>query len=142
MKYKIFVVDDHPIIREIYLQLIRRDATLEVIGQAATGEQALAGIGRLKPDLVLMDIGLPDLDGLEVMRLLLREQPTLSVLVISGQEQELYVERALASGAKGYMDKLGIATVLTTAIHAVLAGHVYIRVASRNKSATPTLPIG
>lgn len=124
--YKIFIVEDHPVIRDLYVHLIRRDPDLEVCGQAATGSQALAALATTTPDLVLVDVALPDMSGLEVLRRLLAGQPDLLVLVISGQEEELYARQALVDGAKGYVDKLGLAPVLSTAIHRIVAGGTYI----------------
>jgi len=84
MRHQIFIVEDHPIIREIYVQMIQRAPDLEVWGQATTGAQALAKITRDIPDLVLLDIALPEMNGIEVLRRLLAEHPDLLVLVISG----------------------------------------------------------
>lgn len=126
MRHQIFIVEDHPIIREIYVQLIQRVPDLEVWGQATTGVQALARVTRDIPDLVLLDIALPEMNGIEVLRRLLAEHPDLLVLVISGQEEDVYARQALLTGAKGYLDKLELAAVLPHAIHCVLNGGTYI----------------
>jgi DNA-binding NarL/FixJ family response regulator len=126
MRHQIFIVEDHPIIREIYVQLIQRAPDLEVWGQATTGAQALARVARDIPDLVLLDIALPEMNGIEVLRRLLDRHPDLLVLVISGQEEAVYARQALLAGAKGYLDKLELAATLTNAIHCILNGDTYI----------------
>jgi DNA-binding NarL/FixJ family response regulator len=144
MRYQIFIIEDHPIIREIYVQLIQRAPDLEVCGQAATGAQALTRVARVIPDLVLLDIALPEMNGIEVLRRLLAKHPDLQILVISGQEEAVYARQALLAGAKGYLDKLELAATLTTAIHCILNGDTYIsehmRQTIRNNDPTFLLP--
>jgi len=127
MKYRIFIVEDHPVIRDLYMQIINREADLEVCGTATTGAQALDKIPDLRPDLVLMDIGLPDTNGIEIIRRLLRMMPTLRTLVISGQDEEIYARHAFDVGAKGYLDKENLLISLRTAIHKILQGGLYYR---------------
>jgi len=133
MPYQIFIVEDHPVIRELYTHLLKRATDLVICGAATNGAQALAAISTVKPDLVLLDLGLPDMSGLEVLRELHRTYPTLAVLVVSGQGEALYAVPALQAGAQGYLDKLGLAETLLTAIYQVLNGEIFVTEQIRQK---------
>jgi len=123
---KIFIVEDHAVIRRGYVLLIKRRADLEVCGEAASGEDALNTIPVCDPDLVLIDVSLPGISGIDLVRRLKTTQPNLATLVISGHEESLFVEGVLAAGAKGYIMKEQAPDVLLDAIYQVLDGQQYI----------------
>jgi len=145
---KIFIVDDHPVFREGLGGLIRREGDLTVCGEADNAPQALEAVQRLKPELVLVDIGLPGRSGLELIKDLRAVSRDTAVLVISMHDETLYAERVLRAGARGYIMKQegpekmlqGIRHVLDGQIH--LSGKMSIRIldafsGDRDQSASP-----
>src|SRR5437870_3418296 len=145
---KIFIVDDHPIFREGLASLVRREPCLTICGEADDASQALTAIEKSKPDLVLVDIGLPGRSGLELIKDLRAVSRDTAVLVISMHDETLYAERVLRAGARGYIMKQegpekmlqGIRHVLDGQIH--LSGKMSIRIldafsGDRDQSASP-----
>lgn len=126
MKHRIFIVEDHPVIREAYKRLIRREPDLEIYGEAETGTAALVQIAETRPDLILLDVTLPDMSGIEVLKRLKASQPEVAVLIVSGQEEDLYARPAILAGARGYLDKFRLADVMTKAIRQILQGGFYV----------------
>lgn len=125
-KKQIFIVDDHPMMREGLAQLINHEADLAVCGEAGSSLEALDAIGKLKPDLVLADISLPDKSGLELIKDLLALHPKLSVLVISMHDESLHAERVLRAGGRGYIMKQEGGNKMMQAIRQVLSGQIYV----------------
>ncbi len=125
-KRKVFLVDDHPIVRQGLAQLINNEADLIVVGQGEDAYQSLRAIRDAKPDLVLVDVSLKDSDGIELLKELKSQSPDLPALVVSMHDESLYAERALRAGAGGYVMKQEPPQTLLTAIRAVLAGQVYV----------------
>lgn len=123
---RILVVDDHPIFREGLLQSIGRQPDMMVCGEAENGAQALASIGRLKPDLVVADLSLPGKSGFELVKDIQAIHPDLPVLVLSMHDESLYVERVLRAGARGYIMKHERPKKLLEAIRQVLGGRTYV----------------
>src|SRR5262249_52593168 len=117
---KIFIVDDHPVFRDGLVGLVKREPDLTVCGEADNASQALAAIERLKPDLVLVDIGLPGKSGLDLIKDLQAPHPETSVLVISMHDETLYAERVLRAGGRGYIMKPAWPEQLLRAIRHVL----------------------
>lgn len=134
MKSRIFVVEDHDIMREAYRVAIEVEPDLELCGMAGTAQEALDAIEAAAPDLVLVDVSLPGMSGLELIERLGQTHPGLPALVVSGHHGAIYAERALAAGARGYLDKKGIATVFLDAIHRVLEGEIYLSEDVRTRS--------
>jgi DNA-binding NarL/FixJ family response regulator len=126
MPYKIYIVEDHPAVRKVYAQVINREPDLEVIGEAATAIMALEQIPAMHPDLVLVDVSLPGMSGLELLSQLHTQVPELSALIISGHNEVLYAKQALQVGARGYLDKLGLVEIMIQAIRRVLSGEIYV----------------
>ena len=135
MPYKLFIVEDHPIIRSAYVRMIQRQPDLEVCGEAENASQALELIPHTAPDLVLVDISLPGMNGIELLNQLKALHPDLPTLVISGHEEALYAQLALQAGAKGYLVKAGLAEVMISAIRHILAGKSYFSDELRQKIA-------
>ena len=125
-KRKIFIVDDHPMMREGLRGLINREPDLLVSGEAENARKALALIEKSSPDLALMDITLPDKNGLELVKDLRSLQPKLPILALSMHDELLYAERMLRAGAKGYVNKHQPPEELLKAIRQVLAGRIYL----------------
>ena len=125
-KRRIFIVDDHAMFRDGLQQLIDREADLTVCGDAAEATKALEGIGKSKPDLVIVDISLSGKSGIDLIKAIKDEYEDLPVLVVSMHEESLYAERALRAGAMGYVMKQEPAKVVKTAIRKVLAGDMHL----------------
>ncbi len=123
---RILVVDDHPMMRQGLSQLICSEPDLAVCGEAGTAGQALDAVGRHKPDLALVDISLPDRNGLELIKDIHTLFPSLPVLVVSMHDESLYAERVLRAGGRGYVMKQTGGKVLMQAIRQVLAGQIYV----------------
>jgi DNA-binding NarL/FixJ family response regulator len=121
-KSQIFIVEDHQVMREAYQMLLEMEPDLEVCGTAATGEDALSALKATQPDLMLVDVSLPGMSGIELVQQLQTRYPTLPTLVISGHDETVYAEQALRAGAKGYLDKKGLSHIMLDAIRQVLDG--------------------
>jgi DNA-binding NarL/FixJ family response regulator len=125
-KSKVFLVDDHPILRQGLGKLINDQPDLAVCGEAEGPSDALEGIGRTKPDLVLMDLSLAGGDGIELCRQLQDRFNGVPVLVISMHDESLYAERCLRAGAMGYVMKQESPATVTAAIRKVLSGNIHL----------------
>jgi DNA-binding NarL/FixJ family response regulator len=142
---RVFLVDDHAIIRLGYVALIDREPDMEVCGQAGNAVQALAAIRQLQPDIVIADIGLEGMNGIEMVKHLKSEFPDLPVLVISMHDDTLYAERALAAGARGYLLKNIADTTMVGAIRQIRSGGFYLserinqRILTRFTAGRPTI---
>lgn len=121
---KILLVDDHPLMRRGQADLLIREPDLTVCGEAGTAREAMDAIPKLKPDLVLLDMALPDKDGLEVIKDIQALHPGLPVLAMSMQEESLYAPRVLRAGGRGYIMKAEGPERLAAAIRTILSGEV------------------
>jgi DNA-binding NarL/FixJ family response regulator len=125
-KKNIFIVDDHPLIRQGLAQLIDREADLIFSGEAGNAQDALQNIKRNNPDLVIIDINLKGSSGIDLTTTLVALYPKILILIISMNDEFLYVARVLKAGARGYLMKEEATTHVITAIRKVLSGEVYI----------------
>jgi DNA-binding NarL/FixJ family response regulator len=123
---QILIVDDHPMMREGLAVLIDHEPDLSVAAQADNAAQALQAIESMVPDLALVDISLPDRNGLELIKDLRTLHPDLPILVVSMHDETLYAERALRAGSRGYIMKQEGGKMLMQAIRQVLSGQVYV----------------
>ncbi len=123
---RILLVDDHPLLRQGIAQTIGHEPDLEVAGQASDAEEALAMFDEVAPDLVVTDISLPGMNGLELLKNLLTLHPDLPVLVVSRHDEELYAERAVRAGARGYVSKLAAGDQLVSAVRRVVRGGIHL----------------
>lgn len=126
MKVKILLVDDHAIVREGYRRLIEESEDLEVVGEAASGHEAVQRFGELSPAVTVMDISLPGMSGIEAARRMLVRRPDARVLVFSMHDDAIFVRRAFEAGVAGYITKTGAPEVLLDAVRAVAKGKRYL----------------
>ncbi len=123
---KILIVDDHPMVREGLAMRISSQRDLTVCGEAATEDEALAMVEKTQPDLMLVDISLKDGNGIDVIKRVKCEYPSVKMLVVSGYQESLYAERALRAGASGYLNKQESNDKVLEAIRTVIAGKRYV----------------
>jgi|SRR5215210_1459082 len=119
---RLLLADDHDLIRSGLRHMLSREQDLEVVGEATNGLEAVELCRRLKPDLVLMDVRMPEMDGLKASRQVKAEQPEVSVLVVSAYENPEYMFEALKAGAAGYVLKGSPNSQIIGSIHRVLEG--------------------
>jgi DNA-binding NarL/FixJ family response regulator len=129
---KIFIADDHALIREGLKRLVDSAPDLEVIGEAADGAQACTRVAALRPDVLLLDLSMPRMSGVEAARQITRECPDTKVLGLTVHEDPSYLRELLEAGAAGYVLKRSAPDELVSAIRSVAQGGVYVdpRVAS------------
>ncbi len=123
---RVLVVDDHQLVREGVKQILRTDAALEVAGEAASGDDALALVKKESFEVAVLDMSMPGLSGIQLIKRLKAERPRLRILVVSMHGEGQYAARALKAGASGYLTKDGTSSMLLTAIHKIAAGGVHI----------------
>jgi len=121
----ILLAEDHKIIREGVRMILELDADLEIVGEAQTGRHAVALAKQLRPAVVLMDIAMPQLNGLEATRQILTALPNTRILILSAHNDEAYIKNAMESGAAGFLLKESSARDLRRAIREVNKGHVF-----------------
>ncbi len=125
-KIRVLVCDDHTILREGIRLLLHAEPDLEVVGEAVDGRQAVEQARALKPDVILMDIAMPLLNGLEATKQIHRMDPNARVLVLTMYESDEYVAQMLEAGATGYVLKKVAGSELVYAIHAVHQGEAFL----------------
>jgi two-component system response regulator NreC len=126
MKIRLLLVDDHAVIRTGLRMLLGNETDVEIIGEAGTGGEALEAVRTLDPDVVLMDIGLPDMSGIEATRAIRSSHPRTAVVALTIHEDEEYFFKMLDAGALGYVPKRAAPEELLTAIRAAARGEVYL----------------
>jgi DNA-binding NarL/FixJ family response regulator len=119
---RVLIADDDDLMRAGLVELLTADAAIEIVGQAATGRQAVERTRRLAPDVVLMDVRMPDLDGIAATRELTRTAPGAKVLILTTFEQDDYIFGALHAGASGFLLKRARPEELIAAVHTIAAG--------------------
>ncbi|RJO63232.1 MAG: DNA-binding response regulator [Myxococcales bacterium] len=123
---KILLVDDHKIVREGLRSILKERTDMRIVGEADDGLDAIRKCREMKPDLVIMDISMKNMNGIEATRSILSENPTMKVLVLSMHTERKYIQNILAAGAAGYLLKNGILEELFKAIETIMSGKVYI----------------
>ncbi len=121
----ILVADDHELVRDGIKSRLEKRPGWKVCAMAANGREAVELALRLRPDVVLMDVGMKELNGLEAARQILKACPAIAVLVLTLQESDELIREALAAGVRGYILKTDAARLLTTAVEALLAGKTF-----------------
>jgi len=125
-KTRIVLADDHPIVLDGLRNLIRAEADFELVGEAASGLAALRVIRDKRPDVAVLDISMPELNGIVLSRRLVAEIPELSVLVLTLHEDRAYLNQAMEAGVRGYVLKRSAVENLVHAIRAVTVGGIYV----------------
>jgi DNA-binding NarL/FixJ family response regulator len=125
----VLLVDDHAVVREGYRRLLERHGDIVVVGEAADASGAYEMFCKLAPQIVVMDITLPGLSGIEAMRRMLDHVPATRVLIFSMHEEVIFARRALQAGAFGYVTKASAPSVLVEAVHTVASGRKYLSAA-------------
>jgi len=125
-KIRVFLADDHLILREGIRSLLGKVSDIEVVGEAGEGGETVAKVEQLVPDVVLMDITMPGMSGLEATKQIKRKYPQVKVLILTIHETNQYLSQMLQAGASGYVVKTTAASELISAIRAVHQGDVYL----------------
>jgi DNA-binding NarL/FixJ family response regulator len=133
-RIRVALVDDHPVVLAGITALLRAAPEITLVGEATSGEAALRLIAETTPDVVVIDVSLPDLNGLDLARRLATTCPTVRLLALTVHEDRAYVQPLLQAGAKGYLLKRSAAEDLVRAIRAVAAGGVYLDPAIAGKA--------
>jgi DNA-binding NarL/FixJ family response regulator len=123
---KVLLADDHSIVRAGLRRLVEESEDMEVVAEAADGRNAIQQIHKTRPDVAVVDISMPDMDGLEVISQLHHYYPKLPILVLTMHEEEQYVVRAIGAGAKGYITKRSAPEQLVKAIRRLNMGGRYL----------------
>jgi DNA-binding NarL/FixJ family response regulator len=134
-KIRVLIADDHELIRQGVRSILHSERGAQVVGEAATGLQAVEQTQKLKPDVVVMDLAMPELDGIEATRQIRAANPSTHVIVLTMHDSEIMVRRVLNAGASGYVLKSELANKLKTALRVVHRGSRYL---SRQMSARLT----
>lgn len=121
----ILLAEDHAIVRQGLIALLKAEGSFHMVGEAKTGREAVQLALSLRPEVILMDIAMPVLNGLEATRQILAANPAARVIVLSAHSDEVYVEKMIEVGAAGFLEKQTSAEILTKAIHEVARGHTY-----------------
>ena len=126
MSIRLLLVDDHAVVRSGLRMLLATESDVEIIGEAGTAAEALAASTDLKPDVILMDIGLPDKSGIEATSDIKASHPNIAIVALTIHEDEEYFFKMLEAGASGYVPKRAAPEELLTAIRAAAHGEVYL----------------
>ena len=127
-RIRVLLVDDHAVLRDGLRLYLSMQPEIEVVGEAADGDEALAKVEALKPEVVLMDVAMPRLNGIEATLRIRRQWPDGRVLVLSQHNRREYVQHLLQAGASGYVLKKAGGAEVAAAVRAVRDGHVYLGV--------------
>ncbi|NCO51605.1 MAG: response regulator transcription factor [Deltaproteobacteria bacterium] len=123
---RVALADDHALLREGMILLLQNHPDIEVVGQAGDGVEALEVARRCKPDVMLLDIGMPRMNGLETLELIRQAVPAVKLVIVSRYEKEAYVHRALKAGALGYVVKGAPSADMLAAVRAAATGNYYL----------------
>ncbi len=125
-RIQVLLVDDHAVVRAGFKLLLSSSANIAVIAEATRGEQAILLYSQLQPDIVVMDLSMPGIGGLETIRRLCQRDAQARILVFSVHDQQVFVQRALQAGARGYISKNTAPHILTEAIESLFKGEIYV----------------
>jgi DNA-binding NarL/FixJ family response regulator len=123
---RVFIADDHPIFREGLVRTIEHDRSFAVVGQAGDGAEALRCIQELHPDIAVLDVSMPTMDGIEVARRVHQEALLTEIVILTMYKEAKYFNAALDLGVRGYIVKDSVASELLTCLHSVTAGNYHI----------------
>jgi len=131
-RIRILLADDHAVVRQGFKMILDAEADMEIVGEAGNGRQAVDLAEQLRPDVVVMDVAMPELNGIEATRRLASSVPHARVIALSMHKDSVYVREILRAGARGYLLKDSGAADLVAAIHAVASGESYLSPAVSN----------
>jgi two-component system response regulator NreC len=126
MSIRLLLVDDHAVVRSGLKMLLENERDVEIVGEASSASEAMESATRLKPNVILMDIGLPDLSGIDATREIKKRVSEVSIVALTIHEDEEYFFKMLEAGASGYVPKRAAPEELLTAIRAAATGQVYL----------------
>lgn len=126
MKTKLLLVDDHVVVRQGLRMLLESETDIEIVGEASSASQALAELSQLEPDVILMDIGLPDISGIDATRQIKQLAPDTAVVALTIHEDEEYFFKMLEAGASGYVPKRAAPDEVLSAVRVAARGEVYL----------------
>ena len=126
MSISVLIVEDHPVVRSGIRMLLTEEGDIEVLAEASNGREALTCLETIKPDLLLLDISMPEVNGLEVTQHVREKYPTMPILILTMHEDERYFFAMLDAGASGYVPKRAAPDELMSAIQTVSQGDVFI----------------
>src|ERR1039458_5253612 len=132
-KIRVLLADDHSLVRQGFRRMLEDDPEIVVVGEARTGLEAMELCKNLKPDIVVMDLSMPELGGLEATAEILKDNPKVKILILSMFSNEAYIRKAFELGAKGYMLKNAIEVDLNRAVRALAEGEAYFSPGIRSK---------
>ncbi|HCW06308.1 MAG TPA: DNA-binding response regulator [Cytophagales bacterium] len=124
-KSKILIADDHSMIRDGLKSLLTKDKELTVVGEATNGSEAISKYKILKPDLLILDISMPDINGMDVSQQIIADDPLAKIIILSMYDDEDYISKCMECGVKGYVIKNETSDELTYAVKTVLKGQTY-----------------
>ncbi len=123
---KIIIIDDHPLLREGIKSVIEKNRRYEVIGEAGKGEEGFDLVKRLKPDIAIIDISLPDMNGIDLIRRIRREYPNTKIMVLSVHSKIDYIVESFKAGALGYLVKEAASNSLIDGLNTISEGDYYL----------------
>ena len=124
-KITVLLAEDHAVVRQGLTTLLLTEGSFDVVGQAQTGRDAVRLAAQLRPDVILMDIAMPVLNGIEATRQILAVNPAARILILSAHSDDEYIERTIAVGVVGFLEKQSSAEILTKALHDVAGGKTF-----------------
>jgi len=125
-KIKILIADDHKLMREAIISCLAPNDNLEIVGEAIDGEEAIQKAEELQPDIILLDIRMPKIDGIQAAKIIKRKNSEIKIIIISGLREEEYISESIKAGATGYIIKDSISINIETAINTVLNNGTYL----------------
>lgn len=129
MTIRVFLVDDHGVIRDGLQLLLETQEDIQVVGTASNGRQAVTAISELRPDIVIMDITMPELNGIEAAWQVQQVSPTTQVIILTVHSSDEHISRALEAGVRGYLLKDSVGNEVINAVRTVYGGHRFLSVA-------------
>lgn len=138
-RLRVLVVDDHAVVRRVVCSLLSQEPTLDVICQTASGEDAVDKAVELRPDVIVLDIGLPGISGIEAARQIRRASPTSKIIFLSQHDSLQMAHEALSVGGRGYVTKIDAAAELLTAIRSLENENFFVSERLRRQGWTATI---
>ncbi len=126
MALEIIIVEDHPLMQKGMEMTLNAEIDMQVVGMASSGEEALSLVEKIRPKLAIVDISLPGMSGLELIKLLRARHDDLRILVVSRHEEDLFAERAVRAGAQGYIMKIDAGEQVVDAVRKIANGGIYL----------------